>query len=443
MKNLKRILLLLSIIILTPSSYGFEVVSFTPNVVDIANLLSISEKQEINQEIDRLKKNADIYAAVYIFKSLDGDTIENAAIMTFDQWGLGRKKDDNGLLFIMAVQDRKMRLEIGQGLEGTLTDIKTKHILDRLVVPEFRNDNFVGGISLALIKSGEVHIGKSLNLPKESHFTGDKAFNDGLKYFIVWAILINGFFFLKIIKQKMEKGTFGKTLIFLPLFLTLNPGAFIAIGGSYLQAFIDTSTQTQLLDFFIHQPIGFLERKVFLMQDFNIWSLVILFLGGLNRNFSAFISKFKLVKIDKYSPLILREGSSWYSWLPFYRDPPLSTFKRLSINLFSILFLLILGAILTLTDFVYPFLILIMIKQMIHTAFILSPKLCWKWEARKKLNRIMNRAYGKRMIFGKEYNISRPSRSSSGSSFGSSSLSSRSSSSSGGSSSGGGSSSSW
>ena len=72
--------------------------------------------------------------AVVTIATLEGEPIENYAVELFEQWGIGKEGEDNGVLFIAAIEDKKMRIEVGYGLEGTLTDAETKLILENTLL---------------------------------------------------------------------------------------------------------------------------------------------------------------------------------------------------------------------------------------------------------------------------------------------------------------------
>lgn len=142
---------------------GNDVPAFQPNVVDEANVLSGAEIAEINAALAEIRTTTDIWGAVYVVDALQGDTIETLAERAFRQWALGRKGDDNGLLLLLAMKDRKSRLEVGYGLEGTLTDVVTRRALDDVLRPQMRAGDVKAAIvqtfrHLASIKSGDATV---------------------------------------------------------------------------------------------------------------------------------------------------------------------------------------------------------------------------------------------------------------------------------------------
>ena len=84
--------------------------------------------------------------AVVVIRSLDGQSIEEAAARLFSLWGIGKKRKDNGLLFLWSTGDRRVRVEVGYGLEGALPDGKVGAILDAYVIPKFKGGDFDQGV---------------------------------------------------------------------------------------------------------------------------------------------------------------------------------------------------------------------------------------------------------------------------------------------------------
>ncbi len=88
--------------------------------------------------------------AVLIIQSLDGDILEEYSIRVVEKWKLGKKEKDNGVLLLIAVDDHKMRIEVGEGLEGVLTDAVSNRIIRNEIAPEFRRGNYDAGVQLGV-----------------------------------------------------------------------------------------------------------------------------------------------------------------------------------------------------------------------------------------------------------------------------------------------------
>lgn len=132
------------------ASAEVKVPVLTSPVMDEANLLVSSERQRISQFIQNLYDKTQIQFQVWILDTLEGEPIESVAIRAFDQWKLGEKGVDKGLLFILAIQDRRMRIEVGRGLEGDIPDAVANRIIREVSTPYFRQQNFGDGILLSL-----------------------------------------------------------------------------------------------------------------------------------------------------------------------------------------------------------------------------------------------------------------------------------------------------
>jgi uncharacterized protein len=89
--------------------------------------------------------------AIAVFKSLDGESLEDVANTLFQKWRLGQKKLDNGVLLVVFVQDRKLRLEVGYGLESVLPDADASQIIRGAIAPRFREQQYAAGLEAATI----------------------------------------------------------------------------------------------------------------------------------------------------------------------------------------------------------------------------------------------------------------------------------------------------
>lgn len=123
---------------------------FTPNVVDSAGALDAAADERVNAEILRIRESSRILAAVYIVPALGEESIEELAVRAFEKWQLGQAGVDNGLLLVLAMEDRESRFEVGYGLEGSITDVAALHALDAYLAPRMREGDVAGAIVDAL-----------------------------------------------------------------------------------------------------------------------------------------------------------------------------------------------------------------------------------------------------------------------------------------------------
>ncbi len=128
-----------------------DIPAFTPNIVDPHAYLTEPEKDEVNRLIQDVRARADIHAAVYLLPALGDESIEALAERTFKKWTLGQAGKDNGLLIVLAMGDRKMRIETGYGLEGDIPDVVAKRILDEQMRPFLRMNQIKNGLVSALV----------------------------------------------------------------------------------------------------------------------------------------------------------------------------------------------------------------------------------------------------------------------------------------------------
>ena len=111
-----------------------------------ADLLTPEQESELNTRIAALKATNGAELAVVTVQSLQGGEIDDFASKLFAQWGIGQKGKDNGVLLLTAVDDRKMRIEVGYGMEGVLPDAKTGRIQDEYIVPRFKEGHYAQGL---------------------------------------------------------------------------------------------------------------------------------------------------------------------------------------------------------------------------------------------------------------------------------------------------------
>lgn len=140
-----------------------EVPFLTGRVVDQAELIPADSEARIESALGELEKATGAQVAVLTVESLEGEPLEDYAIRVAETWKLGRGKFDDGALLFIARDDRKMRLEVGYGLEPTLPDAIARRILDEQVRPAFRAGKYgegietaVGSIAMLIEKKGEL-----------------------------------------------------------------------------------------------------------------------------------------------------------------------------------------------------------------------------------------------------------------------------------------------
>jgi len=139
--------LLLVLLCMTQSTWAQQAVpSLTGRVVDTADILSASTEQTLTTMLAAHEDSTSNQVAVLTVSSLGGEAIEDFSLRVAETWGLGQAVSDNGVLLLVAVEDREMRIEVGYGLEGSLTDAQAGRIIRNEIAPEFRNGDYNGGV---------------------------------------------------------------------------------------------------------------------------------------------------------------------------------------------------------------------------------------------------------------------------------------------------------
>ncbi|EKP0277500.1 MULTISPECIES: TPM domain-containing protein [Aeromonas] len=115
-------------------------------VVDEANLMSRKQAHQLTQQLAAFEKRSGIQLVVVSIDTLDGDTIEEYGYQLGRHWGIGQKGKNNGVLLLIAQDERKVRIEVGYGLEGALPDAIAANIIQTRILPAFKRGDMVAGV---------------------------------------------------------------------------------------------------------------------------------------------------------------------------------------------------------------------------------------------------------------------------------------------------------
>lgn len=143
-----RIIFILSLFFVSIQSlYSLDVPYLAGRVNDHAGVLSEPAAAELEKTLKDFEKKTSCQIAVLTINSLEGENIEQYSIRVAETWKLGQKGKDNGVLFLMSKNDRRMRIEVGYGLEDTLTDLVSGRIIADRIAPHFKNGDYDAGIT--------------------------------------------------------------------------------------------------------------------------------------------------------------------------------------------------------------------------------------------------------------------------------------------------------
>ena len=170
MKSFRLLLAILALIPLGVSAFASPGRP-TGFINDFANVLRDDTEQSLSRELQMFEQTTTHEISVVTVPSLGGDDIESYANTLFREWGIGKKDTNNGLLFLIVPSERQMRIEVGYGLEGAVTDTETKHIQDDIVRPFFKSGDYDGGVSAgvkALERAAQEEVVTPSNQPAQS-----------------------------------------------------------------------------------------------------------------------------------------------------------------------------------------------------------------------------------------------------------------------------------
>jgi len=134
------------VVCLVGVAIAFNFPPLTARVVDQAGVLTAQSRSDLGAQLKNLEDKSGIQLVVATVKSLEGGDVETYANQLFRYWKLGEAKKNNGVLLLVAPIEHKVRIEVGYGLEGTLTDALSSVIISSVIVPRFKANDFSGGI---------------------------------------------------------------------------------------------------------------------------------------------------------------------------------------------------------------------------------------------------------------------------------------------------------
>lgn len=177
MKTRIRSLILLAFLLSVPLSHAQGLLEKLSKqrpqtaVNDYANVMSPSQRGALESQLVDLERKTRVAIVVVVLPSLDGGEINDFATRLYEAWGIGQKGEDKGVLFLAAMRDRKLRIEVGYGLEGLLPDSKCGRILDEAVVPSFKAGRHAAGIMGGALTLAQI-VAKDAGVPFSSQIPG-------------------------------------------------------------------------------------------------------------------------------------------------------------------------------------------------------------------------------------------------------------------------------
>jgi uncharacterized protein len=166
--------------------------ALTGRVVDQTGTLGPEQQATLEQTLASFEARKGTQIAVLIVPTTAPEQIEQFSIRVAEKWKLGRKKVDDGAILIVAKDDRATRIEVGYGLEGVLTDLTSHRIIDEVILPRFKNQDFYGGITAGVDQIIRVVDGEALPEPARHPSTGPGDFGRFVPIVFILAIGVGG-----------------------------------------------------------------------------------------------------------------------------------------------------------------------------------------------------------------------------------------------------------
>jgi uncharacterized protein len=208
-----------------------EVPFLSGHVNDTANMLATDVREQLESTLTAFEKRTGAQVAVLTIDSLDGEVLEDYSLKVAQTWKLGRKRVDDGVLLLVARKERRMRIEVGYGLEPKLTDAQCRRILDNVIRPDFRDGAYGKGVSAGIAAITGTIEGKDAipNAPPSA----SKRFSDNPFWVQLMAMgiftVVVGVFSLVAVLGKGAQSWF--LYVFLMIFWTAFPLAFFGAAG--------------------------------------------------------------------------------------------------------------------------------------------------------------------------------------------------------------------
>ena len=188
MKNFQGLVLLIVFLFCQNLfSQGFKIPDkpkFQTSVYDYTGLLSANQKTSLEGKLVRYSDTTSTQIVVAIISSTEGENIAYLAANWGEKWGIGQAKEDNGVLMLLAKDDKKITIQAGKGVEHLLTDFQSKRIIERVIIPEFKRGDFYAGLD-----SGSDYIFKTLNGEYQGTRKEETSFDPGIIFFIIIVII--------------------------------------------------------------------------------------------------------------------------------------------------------------------------------------------------------------------------------------------------------------
>jgi len=182
---------LLMLFLLGSTAYAkVAVPQLSARVTDLTGTLDVSQKQILETRLAEFEAKKGVQIAVLLVPTTQPETIEQYGIRVSEAWKLGRKGIDDGVLLLVAKEDRTLRIEVGYGLEGVIPDAVAKRIISETIIPYFKNANYYNGIAIGVEQLVAIIEGEPLPPPRDRRATSGSFENIESTLFISFMLAV-------------------------------------------------------------------------------------------------------------------------------------------------------------------------------------------------------------------------------------------------------------
>ena len=244
LRKLMAFFLLMTLITLAGAQELQAIPKLAARVMDLTATLSAEQKSQLETKLADFEREKGSQIAVLLVPTVQPETVAEYALRVFEAWKLGRKGVDDGALLLVAKEDRKLRIEVGYGLEGALNDATAKRIISETITPFFKQGDFYGGIEAGVDVMITVIGGEPLPEPAASRSGGGESDYEAMFPIVFMMVFVVGGILRAILGRFLGAGITGvavgfvTSLVFPSLFLAIVLGVvafiislFVGMGG--------------------------------------------------------------------------------------------------------------------------------------------------------------------------------------------------------------------
>jgi uncharacterized protein len=201
------VLVLYILLTLTPLAWALDVPPLRGRVNDLAGIIPSDRARALEEQLANFERETGHQLAILTIPTLAGDSLEDFSIRVAENWKIGQKGFDNGAILLVVRDDRKLRIEVGYGLEGILPDAVASRIIREVIVPRFREDDYSGGIVAGV--NAILTVIKGERLPEKPRTSSRDSLSSVSVFGAVLLMTAIGALFIGITQRRFTRGTLG------------------------------------------------------------------------------------------------------------------------------------------------------------------------------------------------------------------------------------------